>query len=214
MIKNNKLKIAISSLVTVLPIIAGLIFWDRLPDRMATHWSLNGTPDGFSSKAFVVFGMPLVLLAIFWVGIIVTVLDPKNKNQNSKAFGVVRFIVPVISCVLNGVIYATALGKSLNISMIAFLLVGFIFALIGNYLPKCKQNYTIGIKICWTLQNEENWNATHRLAGRLWFISGVIMMLCAFFTESFIISYIIIGVMLLMVAIPIIYSYIFYKKSL
>lgn len=213
MIKNNKLKIAISSLVTVLPIIAGLIFWDRLPDKIATHWSLDGTPDGFSSKALAVFGMPLILLAIFWVGIIVTALDPKNKNQNSKAFTTTLFIVPVISCVANSVIYATALGKSINMSMIAFLLVGFIFTLVGNYLPKCKQNYTIGIKISWTLENEENWNATHRLAGRLWFISGIIIMICAFLPKSFIISYIIIAVMLIMTVIPIIYSYVFYKKK-
>ena len=86
---------------------------------------------------------------------------------------------------------------------------GLLFAVIGNYMPKCKQNYTIGIKIPWTLNNEENWNKTHRFAGWLWTAGGIIMMLTGFF-GGFWIFFV---VMLLMVLAPVLYSYILHRKG-
>ena len=78
-----------------------------------------------------------------------------------------------------------ALGKEMNPALIVSLLLGFMFIIIGNYLPKCKQNFTLGIKIKWTLENEENWNKTHRFAGKVWFIGGFIMLLTAFLTIEY-----------------------------
>ncbi|MGN0573860.1 MAG: DUF1648 domain-containing protein, partial [Acutalibacteraceae bacterium] len=64
MIKKNKIKIIITSLLTVLPIAAGLILWNRLPEKIPTHFNAAGEPDGTSGKAFAVFGIPLFLLAV------------------------------------------------------------------------------------------------------------------------------------------------------
>ena len=86
------------------------------------------------------------------------------------------------------------------------------FILIGNYLPKCKQNHTIGIKIPWTLNSEENWNATHRFSGKVWVICGILILFSIFLPTNFA-AYAMIAVAAVMVALPIIYSYNYYKRQ-
>ncbi len=209
----KKKNLIISSIVTLLPILAGVILWDKLPDNMATHFAANGDADGFASKAFAVFGLPLILLGIFWICIFFTMKDINNKNQNKKALGMVYWIIPVLSCVVNGNLYFIALGKEINPAVVVSLLLGIMFIAIGNYMPKCKQNFTLGIKIKWTLENEENWNKTHRFAGKVWFIGGFLMLLTAFLT----IEYALLSILFLiipMVVLPVIYSYCYHKKQL
>ena len=89
------------------------------------------------------------------------------------------------------------------------IVIGLVLAIVGNYLPKCKQNYTIGIKIPWTLNSEENWNKTHRLAGWIWTFGGLLIMLTGFL-GGFWIFFI---VVLLMVVAPLVYSYLLHRKG-
>ena len=89
MIKQNKLKLIITSIIILLPILAGVILWDKLPAEIPTHFDINGTPDQYSSKAFTVFFFPLLLLFIHWVGILATSIDPKKKNVTKKPFSLV-----------------------------------------------------------------------------------------------------------------------------
>ena len=122
------------------------------------------------------------------------------------------WIAPVISLFGSGSTYASALGQPLRIDRLALLLLGIVFAIVGNYLPKCRQNYTIGIKIVWTLSDEENWNATHRLAGKLWMIGGLLLMLCAFLPGT-VFPWMLPVVLGIMVGVPIIYSWWFSQRK-
>jgi len=212
MIKRNKLKLIFSSILIFLPSVVGLLLWNRLPESMTTHWGADGNADGFSGKAFAVFGMPLILLAIHWLCIFFTTKDPKNKDQNHKVFGLVLWIIPLISIFANTIVYAVSLGVEFDAMTYTLLLIGLMFTVIGNYMPKCKQNFTMGIKIKWTLANEENWNATHRFAGRVWFICGILLMICAFLPESWF-MYLIVGGIFVLVMMPAVYSYLYYKKQ-
>ena len=179
MLKDNKKTLIITSILTILPILIGVFFWNRLPDVMATHFGANNEANGFTSKAFAVFGLPLILLAAEWFGALATSHDPKKQNISPKMFAFVLWIVPVVSLIGAATIYPYNLGYQIDITFIAELLLGVIFIVVGNYLPKARQNYTIGIKIPWTLANEENWNRTHRLAGYLWVIGGILMVIAA-----------------------------------
>lgn len=212
MIKNNKLKLIISSLIILLPIVFGLIFWNQLPEKIATHWGADGTPDGWSSRAFAVFALPIFIFVIHWLCVLVTSKDPKNKDKNQKVQGLVLFITPMISLLGNGLVYTTALGMPLRVEMIMPVFFGLLFIVLGNYLPKCRQNYTIGIKISWTLNSEENWNATHRFAGKVWMIGGALIMLCAFLPATYIfIAFF--AITMMMVVIPVIYSYCYHQNE-
>ena len=212
MIKKNKWKLLISSLIILLPMVAGLILWNRLPEQMAIHWGLNGDPDSFAGRAVPVFVLPLVLLALQWVGMLVTARDPKNEDQTKKAINLIFWICPVVSLLAGAAIYSTAFGKEWELSVLVPAVLGIMFIVIGNYMPKCKQNRTLGIKIKWTLQNEENWNATHRFAGKLWVAGGFALLLCCFLPQSAF-PFVVLIAPAAMVVPPVVYSYRYHRKQ-
>ena len=210
MIRKNKRLLIITSLVTLLPMLGGLILWNRLPERMATHWGINGQVDGYGSLPFVVFGLPLIMLAGHWVCILATTLDPKNKGRNQKPLTMVLWIIPIVSNLCGAVQYSLALGTDFSPSTLLIAGVGLLFLVIGNYLPKCRQNNTVGIRVSWTLSSEENWNATHRFSGPVWVIGGVVMMFAAFLPEGLGIAVMFLTMLVLVIA-PIAYSYRYYR---
>ena len=210
MIKKNLKTLIITSVVILLPILAGVILWNQLPDPMPSHWNASGEIDGWSSKPFTIFGLPLILLAAQWLCVLGTAADPKKNNHPEKILHLVLWIIPVLSVVMHTFVYLIALGYGVSMEVVMPVLIGVIFTIIGNYLPKCKQNYTIGIKIPWTLNNEENWNKTHRFAGWLWTVCGILIMLTGFFGGF----WVFLPITLLMVLVPVLYSYLLHRKGL
>lgn len=209
MIRKNLKTMIITSAIILFPIIFGVSLWNELPEKIATHWGPDGNADGWSSKPFAVFFMPIILLALHWVCVFITSLDPKKQNIDGKPLKLVLWIVPIISLFLGVMMYGQFVGKGINVAFISILFFGVFFIVIGSLLPKCKQNYTVGIKIPWTLDSEENWNKTHRFAGKVWMIGGVVLILTSLF-KNFILFFIIV---ILMTVIPLIYSYLYYKKQ-
>ena len=209
MIKKHLKVLMITSLVILLPILAGVILWNQLPEQIPSHWNAVGEIDGWSSKPFTVFGMPIILLAFQWLCVLGTGADPKKANHPEKIVHLVLWIIPVLSIVLSAITYTVALGQDVRVEVVMPIVIGLMLAIVGNYLPKCKQNYTIGIKIPWTLNSEENWNKTHRLAGWIWTFGGLLIMLTGFL-GGFWIFFI---VVLLMVVAPLVYSYLLHRKG-
>jgi len=212
MLNQNKTKLIVSSVLILLPIIVGLLLWNQLPDVMTTHWGVDNQPDGWSSKAFAVFAMPLILLATHWFCLWITTKDPGQKNQNKKAIGLVFWMIPMVSLFSSSIMYGIALGNEVNIGSIVFGMLGLMFLGIGNYLPKVKQNYTLGIKVSWALANEENWNATHRFSGKVWVAGGLLLVLAAFFPMEYTLL-VVFPVILILALVPMLYSWLYYKKQ-
>ena len=210
MIKKNWKLLLITSVVILLPILAGLLLWERLPEQVPFHWNVQGEVDQWASKPVAVFLMPLMLLAIQWLCVWATQADPKKQGISEKMFQLVLWIVPVLAVVLCSVVYLSALGQEIRMEVLMPILVGLLFVIIGNYLPKCKQSYTIGIKIPWTLNSEENWNKTHRFAGRLWLVCGLGIMLTAFIGGF----WLFLPITLVMVIVPMVYSYLLHRKGI
>ncbi|MBO5221695.1 MAG: SdpI family protein [Clostridia bacterium] len=213
MTNKNKIKLIITSVITLLPMLFGLLMWEKLPESMTLHWGIDGKADGMGSPLTVVIVLPLILLVLHWLCIGITAWDNKRKGQSEKVINITFWILPIISLVISTVIYCIALGYEWNFLAVICFLLGILFLIIGNYLPKCKQNRTIGIKLRWTIANEENWNRTHRLGGKVSVITGLLCFPTAFLpAAAFPIA------MLLLVAanvgIPTVYSYRFYKKQL
>ena len=209
MIKKNKSTLIITTLVMLIPMIAGLLLWEKLPDQIPSHWNINGEVDGWCSKPFAVFGFPALLTGIHWLCVFASCADPKSANYHPKMFGLVLWICPALSLLLNTMVYAAALGQEISVEIIMPLLVGLMFVIIGNLLPKCRQSYTLGIKLPWTLNNEENWNKTHRFGGKVWVLGGFVIMATAL-VGSF---WLLMVVMVVMVLAPTVYSYCLYRKQ-
>ena len=208
MIKKYKKTLIISSLTLLIPVIVGLLLWNKLPDPMPSHWNIHGEVDAWSSKAFTVFGLPAMMLALQWVCLLACTADPKHQNYNPKMLKLALWICPAIGLILCGMVYPQAMGYSVPIEVIMPLVMGVLFVIVGNWLPKCQQTYTMGIKLPWTFASEENWNATHRFGGKVWVIGGIITMLTAFFGSFWLLMVILV----LMVILPTVYSYLYYRN--
>ena len=206
--KIDKKTLLVTSIITLLPIVVGLLLWDKLPDTIPTHFGMDGTPNGWSSKPFTVFGLPVLMLFFHLLCLGITSVDPKYDNINDKIFGIVVWICPVISLLVVVASYGSALGWEMNISKYTMFGCGVLFMVIGNYLPKCKQSYTLGIKLPWTLDDEENWNRTHRFAGFLWVVGGAVIAINAFMEWK----WLFLVIVFVMVIVPTIYSFLYYKK--
>ena len=206
MMKQHRKTLILTSAVILLPILMGLLLWGRLPDSIATHWGFDGRADSWSSKPFAVFGLPFFLLAVHWVCVQGTSADPKQRD--GKPLQLVLWICPVVSLLCAFITYATALNVGININLIISLFLGLLFMVVGNYLPKCQQNYTIGIKVPWTLNSQENWNRTHRFAGIVWVIGGALIALTHFLQSPALMIVLILALTFL----PIIYSYTYYLQ--
>lgn len=211
-LNKNKWILIITSVIILLPIVVGVLLWDRLPEQVPFHWGINGEVDGWATKTQAVFLMPLMMLGIQWLCSFVTQLDPKRKAHNGKMMGLVLWIIPVLNLFLHVMVWLQALGREVNMAVVMPLFMGALFVIIGNYLPKCRQSYTVGIKLPWTLDDEETWNKTHRLAGKLWVAGGLLCMPCALLSGvwSFIVM---MSILVVMCAVPTVYSYRFYKKN-
>lgn len=210
--KHTKLNIILSCILLLSPIIFGMIVWNKLPESMPIHWGVNGEADRWSSKPFAVFVLPLLILAIHGICIFASRKDFRDKKQSPKVMGLVLWICPLLSVMANSLTYAISLGKEINVLFVVSLTMGALFVLIGNYLPKCQQNRTVGIRIIWTLKNEANWNATHRFAGKVWVIGGLLLMALSLLPYS-ILPWAMIALLVVFISLPVLYSYRFYRKE-
>ena len=209
--KYNKKTLILTTLICLIPIVAGALLYSRLPETMATHWNMSGEPDGWSSRAFAVFGLPGILLAVNLILPFALKADPKHGNMSEALVKITVWTIPLISLLCCGLTLARGLGYTVSVEFWVPIFMGVLFILIGNYLPKTKQSYTMGIKLPWTLNSEENWNRTHRLAGYLWVLGGLLFIVMSFVGWSLAAFLIILAVMVL---VPTVYSYLLYRKGI
>jgi uncharacterized membrane protein len=209
--KNRKVEIILAAVIALLPMIAGVILYDRLPEQIATHFGMNGEANGWSSRAFTVFGLPAMMAGLALLGGFSLSTDPKRQNMNPVLRSIGIWTAPAVSILVSAFILANALGYESRIELIWPVLTGLLFIIIGNFLPKTKQSYTMGIRLPWTLNSEENWNRTHRLAGFLWVLGGayfIVMSFVGWSLGAFLVP------LLVMTLIPAVYSYALYKKGI
>ncbi|MFS0780371.1 SdpI family protein [Bacillus sp. 1P06AnD] len=200
-----------TTFVCLLPIILGLFVYNKLPDQIAIHWNSSGSPDNFAPKVLAVWGLPILLAGINLFSQFMVKNDPKKANSSTVLKQLGRWIIPILSVIIIPITLFKALGYDIPIQIITPAMVGIVMIICGNYLPKCKQNYTIGIKLPWTLNSTENWNKTHHMAGYLWMAGGVCLIVGIFLNVNWLPLTLIVAAVL--VLIPTIYSYFLFKKG-
>lgn len=199
MIKENKIKYIISLIVILIPSFVTLFIKGSIDNVIKGAW-------------YFTWLMPLVLAALHTGLLILTrYIDP--VKQSKKIENIVFFIIPALSVYISAIFIAIMLGLDLDVNLICAVLLGVSFIVMGNYLPKAKRNRTFGIKLKWTIANDDNWVATHRLGGKLFVIAGILSFLTAFLPTK--ITFISLAVMLVfIVVIPTVYSYRFYRRQI
>lgn len=209
--KNNKTLI-LTTLLCLLPILLGLALYDRLPEQIAVHWNSAGEPDSYFPKLAAVLGLPGLFAGINLFVNFTLSRDPKAQRQSEVLRNIGLWFIPFLSLLLVPITLFIAMGAQIPIGTIAPLLLGLFLVVTGNYLPKCRQNYTVGIKLPWTLHSEENWNRTHRMAGVLWIAGGFIIAAASLLRVTWLPITVLIA--LVLVFVPFVYSYLLYKKGI
>ncbi|MBQ2991181.1 MAG: SdpI family protein [Clostridia bacterium] len=203
--------LVITSVVILLQTVVGVIIWDRLPETIATHFNVNNEPDGYSSRTFTVFGMPLMLLALHWICLLLSCSgNQKLASADPRVRRLCVYIIPAISLLMVGVTYGNALGIEMDVGRIVLVFLGALFLVLGNYMPKIRHNYTTGIKLPWTLADEEIWNKTHRMAGPVWMIGGLALIACSMFVGDIELA---VAVLIMVILVPTVYSLATYMKK-
>jgi uncharacterized membrane protein len=198
-----------------LALLAGAALWNQLPDPMASHWNASGEVDGYMSKFWGVFLLPLITLGMFVLFMIVPNIDPLKANiaQFRETFNL--FIVLIIAFMLYiyGLTLAWSLGyQDFNMSTAMLPFMGVLFIAIGFMLRKAKRNFFIGIRTPWTLSSDFVWDKTHQLGSILFMASGAFTIIGGFFggmTAFWLMFVPLIGSSIFLV----IYSYILYRDE-
>ena len=196
--------LAITSAVILLQMLVGVLLWNRLPETMATHFDFHNEPNGWSSRTFAVFGMPLVLLGLHWMCILLSGLPGFAKPEASpKLQRLLLLVIPAVSLLVTVLVYGYALGAPFAIDRIVWVFVGVVFALVGNYLPKLRRSNTTGIRLPWTLADEEIWSRTHRFAAPVWVVCGLLMIVCGLIGSGPMIP---VAAIIVVISLPVAYS--------
>lgn len=216
----NKILNRIVWFIVIAPSIYLAIVWDRLPEKIGTHFDIRGMADKYNSKnEFLLFMgvMAVVSVGLYFLLTNIYRIDPKkyaaeNKDRLQKiAFALVVFLA-AIECIA---IYTGSQGElmhKINVRFI-FALMGLFWAVIANYMNNLKPNYFAGFRLPWTLESEENWKRTHHLASKLWFAGGLFITVISIFTSTTVAIVTLFSVLTIVTVIPIVYSYRFYKKQ-
>ena len=206
----NRKELLLTSLVCLLPLLVGVVLYPHLPETMVTHWDFDGTANGWMPRATAVIGLPLLILTLNFVCFYAASRDPKRANISAALQTVTQWICPAVSLLCGAVTLGTGLGYEMNVGTFAPLFVGVLFLIVGNYLPKTKQSGTTGIRLPWTLASEENWNHTHRVAGFLWVLAGLLMLLATPLRLHG--PTVTVTLLALAAGIPVLYSYFYYRR--
>lgn len=203
----------IAVLVVAASLIHLIVVYPSLPAQVVTNWGFNGNVD-YSSKStlWILWAINAGMIPLFFV---MPKIDPKGKSY-AKVDGFYTYFRLVIVVFLAVMMEITILSANdpyrFNVGKIATISMALLFIFIGNYLPKCKQSFTMGIKTMWTLSDERVWNKTHRLGGVLFVIDGVVTLAAALLLEEKLMFAVTMVAVLGTVIVTTVYSYILYRK--
>ncbi|MBR4935434.1 MAG: SdpI family protein [Anaerotignum sp.] len=211
-----KIKKVLRVLLMIAPVLMVLAVYGKLPDVVPVHWGINGEVDRYGSKMelFIIAGMN-IFLGIFMP--LVAKVDPKKKNYDrfQETYEWMIIWTLLFMTVVTGVILVETLKPgTLNIGKVICSMVGIMFIVLGNMMPKIKSNFFTGVKTPWALSSDAVWNKTQRLGGKTLVLGGVLILISAFVGDAKWMTFIIIGVAVLVGLVPTVMSYIWYQKEM
>ena len=210
---STKTSTIISFVLIAIALLVGVFLYARLPDPMPAHWNAAGEIDGYMSKFWGIFLVPIITVLLVPLFLVIPNIDPLKANI-AKFRGVFNwFIVIFVAYMLfvYALTLAAALGIQFNMTVMLLPVVGLLFIGAGYMMGKAKRNFFIGIRTPWTLSSETVWDETHKLGAKMFMFGGAVTIVSAFLGEN--------GIWLMLVAmlaaafVPIVYSYILWRRE-
>ena len=206
------------ALMIIAPFIYGALIFPQLPSKIPTHFNIEGKADAWGGPSSIFLGPGIMGAVSIFVYVLLSNLkkfDPKKYDEANdtlyKDFAVLTVVfLSILSLII---IYSSTHADEINVGQLILPLVGLSFAGIGWYMPKFKQNYFVGFKLPWTLENVDNWNETHKVASKYWIYGGLFQVIA---TISLSMKFGFICFMIataIMVIIPTVFSYRMFKNG-
>ncbi|MGA2298491.1 MAG: SdpI family protein [FCB group bacterium] len=213
--KNNFFKREwLSLLILIIPFIIIAIYWNNFPARVPTHWNISNQIDSYSPKEIGLFLIPGMNVLMYILFLAIPRLDP--RRENFKLFGttykILRISISALMLLLFVVIVLISLGMKLNVGQIVIYGTILLFLIIGNFMGNIRRNYFAGVRTPWTLHSEEVWRLTHRISGKVWVATSVLMLIISLIIDFKILAYVYFVYIAVIMLVPILYSYFIFKK--
>ena len=201
-------------LIVIAAFIASAVVFPRLPETMPTHFDMSGQPNGWSSRLFGAWVVPLFLILMWGLLRVLPTIDPRGSNYAKFGGAFEGMIVSIMLFMLSLhiVMLRAALGYPVAMQRVVPIGVGVLLAVIGNLLPRARPNWFIGIRTPWTLSSDRVWEKTHRFGGHVFVAGGILIVLAALVTEQWA-HIVLVTVVLLCSAAVFIYSYVEWKRE-
>jgi uncharacterized membrane protein len=188
--------------------------WPQLPDRLPIHWNIEGQVDGWGNKFMGILFMPLVVLGMYLLMLLLPLIDPGKANYQNfqKVYGIIRIVFVAYMAAIFAATLVAAFGYTVNMTSVILPLVGVLFIVLGNFLGKIRPNWFVGIRTPWTLSSQLSWDRTHRLAGWMFILMGLLFFPVALIQTTWaLIAMLVIDACL--IAWMVLYSYLVYRND-
>ncbi len=199
--------------IIILSFAVGIYFYPQMPDKMASHWNIQGEVDAYISRFWGLFLIPIISIGLLALFVLIPKIDPLKENIKRFRKHFDGFIV-LIMIFLFYIYLLTVLwniGIRFNMAQLMIPALGILFYYCGILVENAKRNWFIGIRTPWTLSNEKVWDKTNRIGGKLFKVTGIIAFL-GIFLPKYTIFFVIIPVISIAVY-TVIYSYFEYQKQ-
>ena len=214
---SKSLQTLLVVLLVALPLAYLAKVYPSLPPTIPTHFGFDGKPNGYSDKQDMIW----IVLAVSILSILVYLLirylpriDPK-KTASQSAGNMQKIsvaLVALLSATTLSVLYSSQQG-SMSFNRLFNPLMGIFFIVVGNWMYNIKPNYFVGIRVPWTLENPDNWRATHRMGSKLWVAGGILITICSPFLSGKMAEYFFMATTGVLALVPIIYSFLYFKNN-
>ena len=199
--------------IMLLPFAYLAMIYGDLPDQVPTHFNIEGEADDWSAKSTLWIVPALMVFGTYGLMLLIPKIDPKGQvQQMGNKYEMITFLMVVLMAVIALFIIYAAKGGLISISILLAVL-GLFYIVLGNYFPTIKHNYFVGIRTPWTLESEKIWRKTHQLAGPLWMLGGLLIILLCLLLDATLAFRVFMGITLLIALIPIVYSYRIFKEG-
>jgi uncharacterized membrane protein len=212
MIVNFKKEMPILTIIA-LPIFYLMYIWKSLPDKVPTHFNSSGEIDAWGDKSFLILMVLLLPVFTYVLMLVIPKIDPNKRLEiMGGKYNQLKFILVSFMSILVLFIIYISKNQTLSSPSIILVLIGILFFALGNYFKVIQQNYFIGIKTPWTLHNKEVWKLTHILAGKLWTVGGILIVVFSLILPEDYNKYAFIALTAIITIVPIVYSYVKFKE--
>lgn len=193
--------------------VAAAVLYERLPERVPTHWNVRGVADGFTPKPWGPFVLPLVMLGVLALLAALPRISPRGYRMDRflRVYGILQTSILAFLFLVTLLSLLAGVGAPVSMERAILAATGLLFIVLGNFMGKLTKNFFVGIRTPWTLASDEVWLRTHRLGGKAFVLAGAGFVLAGLLGGGAVVP-LIVAALVAAVVIPIVFSYVLYRR--